>query len=88
MKVNYKYVPIEKVKALKRTMKKSPVMEEYERILRELPQGQACQIDAKEEQEKPATIKNRILKISKSLNMTDLKVKKTGDVISFWRQSK
>ncbi len=84
--VKVEYVPVSELKALKRKMKKSLIVEEYESILKDLPEGQGGKIDAKKEKEKPATIKNRIMRIAKSLNMTDLKVKRTGDVISFWRE--
>ena len=64
---------------------------EYESILKKLPTGQAGEISAKEEKEKPLTIKNRIKRAGKSLGMTDLKVRsvgETGDTIQYWRETK
>ena len=84
--VKVDYVPISEVKSLKRSVKKSPIVEEYESLLMNLPEGQAGRIDAKKEKGKPQTIKNRLIRIGKTLNMTDLKVRRVGDVVSFWRE--
>ena len=84
--VQISYVPIDEAKSLKRSVKKNPIVEEYESILKNLPEGQAAQVDAKNEKEKPQTIKNRLLRIGKTLYMTDLKVKRVGDIVSFWRE--
>jgi len=51
-----------------------------------LPAGKAGMIDAKKEKEKPLTIRNRLVRVGKSLNMTDLQVKRAGDIVSFWRE--
>ena len=80
------YVSIEEAKTLKRSMKKSPIVEEYESLLLNLPTGQAGQIDASKEKDKANTIKNRLVRVGQSLNMTDLTVKRVGDVVSFWRE--
>jgi len=84
--VKIDYVPIEEAKALRRSKKKSPVVEEYESLLLNLPAGKAGMIDAKKEKEKPLTIRNRLIRVGKSLNMTDLQVKRAGDIVSFWRE--
>ena len=84
--VKIDYVSIDEVKSLKRKVRKSPIVEEYESLLMNLPEGKAGMIDAKKEKEKPQTIKNRLIRIGKSVNMTDLKVKRVGDVVSFWRE--
>jgi hypothetical protein len=84
--VKVDYVPIEEAKSLKRSVKKSPIVEEYESLLLNLPEGKAGKIGAKKEKEKPQTIKNRLIRIGKSLNMTDLKVRRVGDIVSFWRE--
>ena len=84
--VKVDYVPIEEAKSLKRSVKKSPIVEEYESLLMNLPEGKAGRIDAKKEKEKPQTIKNRLIRIGESLNMTDLKVRRVGSIVSFWRE--
>lgn len=84
--VKIDYVPIEEAKALRRSKKKSPLVEEYESLLLNLPEGKAGRIDAKKEKEKAQTIKNRLVRVGKSLNMTDLRVRRVGDIVSFWRQ--
>ena len=45
------------------------------------------EIDSKTEKEKPVTIKNRIIRIVKKQNMTDIKVRRVGDKIRFWKES-
>lgn len=84
--VKLKNISIEQAKALKRTMKPSPIVQEYTQILKDLPVGEAREIDAKTEKEKSATIKNRILRLKKSLNMNDLEVRRVGDKVAFWRE--
>ena len=84
--VKVDYVPIEEAKSLKRSKKKSPIVEEYESLLLNLPEGKAGKIDAKKEKEKAQTIKNRLIRIGRSLNMSDLKVRRVGDIVSFWRE--
>ena len=59
--VKVKSISIEQAKSLKRTMKPSPVVEEYTQILKDLPAGEAREIDARTEKEKANTIKNRIV---------------------------
>ncbi len=41
--VKVEYVPVSEPKALRRKMKKSPIVEEYESILKDLPEGQGGQ---------------------------------------------
>jgi hypothetical protein len=84
--VNVDYIPIEEAKSLKRIMKESPVVQEYESLLLNLPERQAGKIDAKKEKGKAQTMKNRLLRVGKNLNMTDLNVKRIGDIVSFWRE--
>ena len=80
------YTTIEEAKALRRSMTKRPIVQEYESLLLNLPEGTAGQIDSRNEKEKPQTVKNRLVRVGKSLNMTDLKVRRTGDIVSFWRE--
>lgn len=84
--VKIEYIPIEEAKAFRRSKKKSPVVEEYESLLLNLPEGQAGMLDAKKEKEKPLTIRNRLIRVGKSLSVADLQVKRTGDIVSFWRE--
>ena len=84
--VKIDYVPIEEAKALRRTKRKSPVVEEYEALLLNLPAGKAGMINATKEKEKPLTIRNRLIRVGKSLNVDDLIVKRAGEVVTFWRE--
>lgn len=84
--VKVKDISINEAKARKRTIKPSAVVQEYMQILRSLQPGEAKEIDAKTEKEKPATIKNRILRIKGTLKLNDLKVKRVGDSVLFWRE--
>ena len=79
------FIPVEEAKSYRRAMKKSKVVEHYESMLQKLPAGQAGKIVAKEE--KPNTVKNRLIRVGKLIGMTDLKVKRTGDTVTFWRES-
>ena len=80
------FITEEEAKSYKRVMKKSKVVEYYESMLKKLESGQAGKVVAKEEQ--ATTIKNRVVRIAKSLDMNDLKVKRTGDTVTFWREGK
>jgi len=84
--ISIEYTTIEEAKALRRSKKKSPIIEEYESLLLNLPEGKAGKIDASKAKEKPLTIRNRLIRVGKSLNMTDLQVKRAGDIVTFWRE--
>ena len=84
--VKLKSISIDEAKSMKRTVKPRPIVQEYIEILKELSPGEAKEIDAKTEKEKPASIKNRILRLKKSLNMNDLQVRRVGDKVMFWRE--
>ena len=84
--VKVKSISIEQAKSLKRTVKPSALVQEYIQILEELPQGEAREINAKTEKEKPASIKNRILRIKKTLKMEDLQVRRVGEKVVFWKE--
>jgi len=84
--IKIEYTTIEEAKALKRSKKKSPVVEEYESLLLNLPEGKAGMIDSQRAKEKAQTVKNRLVRVGKSLNMTDLQVRRTGNIVSFWRE--
>ena len=84
--VKTKKISIEEAKSIKRTVKPSEKVLEYIKILEELEPGEALEIDAKTEKEKPASIKNRIFRIKKSMNMTDIEVRRVGDKVMFWKE--
>jgi hypothetical protein len=79
------YIPLEEAKSAKRTIKKSKVIEEVEAILKKLPQGQSGKIIAKSE--KANTIKNRLVRVSRSLGMKNVTIKRVNDVVYFWRDT-
>ena len=85
--VKVKNISIEEAKSLKRTVKPSAIVQEYTQILLDLKEGEAKEIDSKTEKEKPASIKNRIMRLKKSLNMTNLQVRRVGDSVVFWKES-
>ena len=86
MAVQVDYTTIDEAKALRRSMTKRPIVQAYESALLDLPEGKAGKIDAKKEKEKPQTVRNRLVRVGKSLSMSDLKVRRVGDVVSFWRE--
>jgi biotin-(acetyl-CoA carboxylase) ligase len=79
------YISLEEAKSAKRKLKKSKVVEEVETILKKLPQGQSGKIVAKSE--KANTIKNRFVRVAKSLGMKDITIKRVNDVVYFWKES-
>ena len=79
------YISLEEAKSAKRKLKKSKVVEEVEAILKKLPQGQSGKIVAKSE--KANTIKNRFVRVTKSLGMKNVTIKRVNDVVYFWRES-
>ena len=79
------YISLEEAKSAKRKLKKSKVVEEVETILKKLPQGQSGKIVAKSE--KANTIKNRFVRVAKSIGMKDITIKRVNDVVYFWKES-
>ena len=79
------YLTPEEADQFKRHMPKSAVLKEYEQYLRDLPDGKVGHVVAKGE--KPQTIKNRVVRAGKSLNITDLRIRRVGDNILFWREA-
>jgi len=86
MAVQVDYTTIEEAKAVRRSLTKRPLVQEYESLLLSLPEGKAGMIDAKKGKERAQTIKNRLVRVGKGLNITDLKVRRVGDIVSFWRE--
>ena len=86
MAVQVDYTTIDEARSLRRRMAKRPIVQEYESLLLNLPEGKAGKIDAKKEKEKPQTIKNRLARVGKGLNMDELRIRRTGDIVSFWRE--
>ena len=82
--VKVERISIEQAKSVKRTLKPSPIIQEYTQLLKDLPIGEARKINSNTEKEKPQTIKNRILRLKTSLKMTDLQVKRVGNIVMFW----
>jgi hypothetical protein len=77
-------VSIDEALSAKRKMKKSKVVEKIEATLKKLPTGQSGKIVAKTE--KPQTVKNRIVRVAKSLGMENVTVKRVGDVVYFFKE--
>ena len=86
MAVQVDYTTIDEARSLRRRMAKRPIVQEYESLLLNLPEGKAGQVDARKEGEKAQTIKNRLVRVGKGLNVTDLQVRRVGDIVSFWRE--
>jgi hypothetical protein len=78
------YIPVAEAKSARKVMKKSKVVEEVETMLKKLPAGQAGKIVANSE--RPQTIKNRIIRVGKSMEMKHLTVKRAGETIYFWNE--
>ena len=77
-------VSVEEAKLSKRKVKKSKAVQKVEDALTKLTSEQSGKIVAKTE--KPQTIKNRISRVAKALGMNEVRVKRTGDVVYFWKE--
>lgn len=77
-------VAVEEAKLAKRKVKKSKAVQKVEDTLKKLTPEQSGKIIAKTE--KPQTVKNRISRVAKALGMNDVNVKRTGDVVYFWKE--
>ena len=81
------YLPISQLDMFKRKMPKSKVMEEYEGYIKDLQDGQLGRIlVTKKDDVKPATVKTRLVRAAKSLNIS-IKIKRVGNEVIFWRES-
>ena len=78
------YVSIDEAKSAKRKIKKSKLIEEVEATLKKLQAGQSGKIVAKSE--KANTIRNRFLRVAKSLGMKNVAIKRVNDVVYFWKE--
>ena len=78
------YVPVDEALSAKKTVKKRKTILEVENKLKKLPEGKAGKIVIKTE--KPQTVKNRVLRVAKSLGMTNIKVRQAGDSIYFYKK--
>ena len=78
-------VPIDEALSAKRTMKKSKVVESIERTLKKLPAGQSGKIVAKTE--KPQTVKNRVVRVVKNLDMKNIIVKRVANTVYFYKET-
>lgn len=79
------FVAIEEALSAKRTVKKSKAVENIERALKKLPPGQSARIVAKTE--KPQTIKNRVVRVVKDLGMKNIRVKRVGNTVYFYKET-
>ena len=78
-------VPIDEALSAKRKMKKSKAVENIERILRKLPVGQSAKIVAKTE--KAQTVKNRVVRVVKNLDMKNITVTRVGSTVYFYKET-
>jgi hypothetical protein len=85
MKIDF--ITQQEADSIKRKMPKTKTMLEYEGYLKQLPDGQVGKIETTQKDDvKPYTIRNRLIKASKSLEMR-IEVKRIGSTILFWKVS-
>lgn len=77
------FVSVDEAKSARRNIEKSQLIKELEVTLTKLPAGQAGKIEAKAE--KAQTIRNRIVRVAKYMAMDNLRVKRAGDTIYFFK---
>lgn len=82
--MNIEFITQQEADSIKRKMPKSKIMLEYEGYLKQLTGGQVGKIDvSKKDDVKPYTVRNRLIKASKNLEM-NIEVKRIGNTILFW----
>ena len=64
---------------------KNKVVEKIEATLKRLPSGQSAKIVAKTE--KPQTVKNRVFRVAKNLDMKNVTVKRVGSTVYFYKET-
>lgn len=78
----------EEAEKIRRTMPKSKTMEEYEGYLKQLPEGQVGKIEVTQKDGiKPQTVRNRLNRAGKSLNI-DIETRRVGNTVLFWKEQK
>jgi hypothetical protein len=78
------FITPQEAETIKRKMPKSKTMEEYEGYLKQLPDGQVGKIEVTPKDGiKPQTVRSRLNRASKSLNM-DVETKRVGNTVLFW----
>ena len=77
-------VPIDEALSAKRKVKKSKVVEKIETTLKKLPAGQSAKIVARTE--KAQTVKNRVVRVVQNLDMKNIRVKRVGNTVYFYKQ--
>jgi len=78
-------VPIDEALSAKRTVKKSKAVENIEKTLKKLPPGQSAKIVAKTE--KAQTVKNRVVRVVRDLGMKNIRVKRVGNTVYFYKET-
>jgi hypothetical protein len=80
------FVTKEEAEKIRRTMPKSKTMEEYEGYLKQLPDGQVGKIIVdKKDAVKPQTIRNRLNRAGKNLELS-IQTKRVGSTVLFWKE--
>lgn len=79
------YIPLEQAKATKRKAGLAKIYKEYMSYLQKLKPNESGRITL-EAGDKPATHKNRLQVAAKELGINNLKLKRIGDVIFFYRE--
>jgi hypothetical protein len=80
------FITQQEAETIKRKMPKSKTMEEYEGYLKQLPDGQVGKIEVdKKDAVKPQTIRNRLTRASKNLELS-IQTKRVGNTVLFWKE--
>ncbi len=80
------FITPQEAESIRRKMPKSEVMEEYEGYLMKLPEGQVGKLVVdKKDHIKMNTLKTGLKRASENLKM-NIKVKRVGHTILFWRR--
>ena len=84
MKIDF--ITQEQADNIKRRMPKTKVMLESENYLKQLTDGKVGKIEIAKDDVKPYTVRNRLVKASKNLEMR-IEIKRINNVILFWKVS-
>ena len=84
MKIDF--ITQEQADTIKRKMPKTKMQIEYEGYLKQLVDGKVGKIEIAKDDVKPYTVRNRLMKASRNLEMK-IEIKRINNVILFWKVS-
>ncbi len=83
--MNVQFISSKEAESIKRKMPKSKTMEEYEKYLNQLTDGQVGKIEvAQKDGIRPQTVRSRLIRASRSLEL-NVETKRIANTVLFWK---